>query len=672
MYRTNVIALCVFMCQIAFSGGSSFRMAPLFTDSMVVQQRSTVPVWGKGTPGARVVIHASWKADASATVTPDGNWNTAIATPRAGGPYEIRVQTDDSTLTLKNVLAGEVWLCSGQSNMEMPLQGWPPDTILSSQDEIDQSTYPSIRLFTVKRAFSIVPEEACAGRWTGCSPATTPLFSAAAYFFGRNLTRALNVPIGLIHASWGGTKVEAWMGSGTLARVAEYDSVLQKIRDTEESMKVRMAWLERFPVIEMNRREPRTRWQHLGVEDAECSFPAFNDSSWRTMDLPTYWERTGVGEFDGVVWFRKRIAIPPAWMHRNLVVELGPVDDIDITFVNGREVGSHESEGGWNAARVYPVPKEIVDTTSISIAVRVIDYGGGGGIYGPAKLMRIHPEGEDGSIVLAGDWKYLPVAEYRPDRLYVFGWRGERFYERPPLPFDFSGYSPTALFNGMIAPLVPFSLAGVIWYQGESNASAPLLYRTLFPLMIGNWRSAFHTEGLPFYFVQIAPYEYGPATQSAYLREAQFLSLRAKNTGMAVTLDIGSARTIHPPNKQEVGRRLALLALAKAYGKKIVSSGPLYRSMKTVGDRIELLFGDVAGGLVLTQSERGNGFQVAGEDRIFRNADVAVRGSRLIVSSPLVKRPVAVRYAFGNVWQATLYNIEGLPSSSFRTDDWNP
>jgi sialate O-acetylesterase len=264
------------------------------------------------------------------------------------------------------------------------------------------------------------------------------------------------------------------------------------------------------------------------------------------------------------------------------------------------------------------------------------------------------------------------VAEYRGDRLYVFGWRGERFYERPPLPFDFSGYSPTALFNGMIAPLVPFSLAGVIWYQGESNASAPLLYRTLFPLMIGNWRSAFHTEGLPFYFVQIAPYEYGPATQSAYLREAQFLSLRAKNTGMAVTLDIGSARTIHPPNKQEVGRRLALLALAKAYGKKIVSSGPLYRSMKTVGDRIELLFGNVAGGLVLTQSERGNGFQVAGEDRIFRNADVAVRGSRLIVSSPLVKRPVAVRYAFGNVWQATLYNIEGLPSSSFRTDDWNP
>jgi sialate O-acetylesterase len=340
--------------------------------------------------------------------------------------------------------------------------------------------------------------------------------------------------------------------------------------------------------------------------------------------------------------------------------------------VNGRKVGSHESEGAWNAARVYPVPKEIVDTTLISIAVRVIDNGGGGGLYGPAKLMRIHPEGEDESLTLAGDWKYLPVADYRGDRLYVFGWRGQRFFERPSLPFDFSGYSPTALYNGMIAPLAPFSLAGVIWYQGESNTGAPILYRTLFPMMIGDWRTAFHSPGLPFYFVQIAPYEYGPATQSAYLREAQFLSLGVKNTGMAVTLDIGSARTIHPPNKQEVGRRLALIALAKTYGKKSVSSGPLYRSMKIVGDRIELSFGDVAGGLVLTGSERGNGFQIAGEDRVFRNADVAVRRSGLIVSSPLVKRPLAVRYAFGNTSQATLFNTGGLPSSSFRTDDWVP
>jgi sialate O-acetylesterase len=200
-----------------------------------------------------------------------------------------------------------------------------------------------------------------------------------------------------------------------------------------------------------------------------------------------------------------------------------------------------------------------------------------------------------------------------------------------------------------------------------------MAYRTLFPLMIGDWRSAFHSPGLPFYFVQIAPYEYGPATQSAYLREAQFLTaLGVKNTGMAVTLDIGSSRTIHPPNKQEVGRRLALSALAGTYGRKIIGSGPVYRSKKIVGDRIELSFGDAAGGLVLTQSERGNGFQIAGEDRVFMNADVALRGSRLIVSSPLVKSPVAVRYAFGNQSQGTLYNTGGLPASSFRTDDWAP
>jgi sialate O-acetylesterase len=253
----------------------------------------------------------------------------------------------------------------------------------------------------------------------------------------------------------------------------------------------------------------------------------------------------------------------------------------------------------------------------------------------------------------------------------VFGSKGERFFERPILPINFSAYTPTSLFNGMISPLVPFSLAGVIWYQGEANAGAPMMYQKLFPLMIENWRSVFGDGTLPFYFVQIAPFDYGGATESQLLREAQRMTLAARNTGMAVTLDIGNPSNIHPANKQEVGQRLALWALAKSYGRKLEYSGPLYRSMKKFEDRVELTFDHAPNGLVLIGSEGGNGFLIAGEDREFKPADVRVTGRKLVVSSVEIAKPQAVRYAFRNTAEATLFNTAGLPAPSFRTDDWS-
>lgn len=658
--------------QSAPAGEPSFRLAPLFTDNMVIQQKAAVPFWGKGTPGTPIGLRASWKREAGTVVGADGKWSLTLTTPRAGGPYEIEIRHDDSTLILRNVLVGEVWLCSGQSNMEMPLEGWPPDSILNADEEIRNSSYPHIRLFTVKRAFAATPQSECAGAWDECSPKRSHVFSAAAYFFGRKLYQTLKVPIGLIHSSWGGTAVEAWMSREVLSPVPQYDSILQRISVTADSLKILQAWLGQFPVIEMSKRDRDTKWQDLGLRDEECALPRFDDSAWRIMKLPTYWESTEVGEFDGVVWFRRQVRIPAAWVHRDLVLELGPIDDMDATFVNGDRVGAHETEGLWNLDRVYTVPGHDVDSTLVNIAVRVIDNGGGGGIYGAAKLMCIHPQGEEERVSLAGDWRYLPVADYRGDRLYVFGPKGERFFKRPRLPFDFSGYAPTALYNGMIAPLAPFTLAGVIWYQGESNAGAPAMYRTLFPLMIGNWRSTFKSPLLPFYYAQIAPYSYDARTQSQYLRESQFLTLNVKNTGMAVTMDIGNVRDIHPANKQEVGRRLALWALARTYGIKTVYSGPLYRSARYLNDRIELSFDEAAQGLVVTQSQNGNEFLIAGEDRVFKPAEVSVRGSRLIISSPVVPHPRTVRYAFSNTAQATLFNTDGLPSPSFRTDEWNP
>lgn len=671
MRRILVCVLVLLVSHAARSGGPIFRLAPLFTDNMVLQQKSTVPVWGKGTPGSRIVLVASWKKQADALVGPDGSWSLTLATPHAGGPFQIEIRHDDTTRVLKNVLVGEVWLCSGQSNMEMPLEGWPPDSILWAKGEIASSSNPSIRLFTVKRAYSPTREWDCAGRWEECSSLSSPSFSATAYFFGKKLQQELNVPIGLIHSSWGGTPIEAWTSGEFLSRVAEFDTIVRKIRASADSMKLLQAWLDRFPVIDISTRERATKWQHLELQDEQCARRIYADSTWPLMHLPTYWERTGIGEFDGVVWFRRQITIPASWVHKDLILELGPIDDMDVSFVNGQEVGSHETEGLWRVDRVYPIPGQIVDSTTLSIAVRVLDTGGGGGIYGPVSSMSVHPKGSEERVSLGGDWRFLPVADYRGDKLYVFGATGEVFSTRPKLPLDFTPYVSTALFNGMIAPLLPYSLAGVIWYQGEANAGAPELYRRLFPLMIENWRSAFHSADLPFYFVQIAPYSYDATTESQYLRESQFLTLAVKNTGMAVTMDIGNVRNIHPANKQEVGRRLALWALAKQYGKKLSYSGPLYRSSKKFRDRIELFFDNAAGGLVVTQTESGNGFLIAGADSVFRPAEVRVRGNRLIVSQSALTNPRAVRYAFSNTAQATLFNADGLPSPSFRTDDWS-
>ncbi len=665
---TLLVSLCA---QVILAQGSLFRLAPLFGDGMVLQQRKSVPIWGKGTPGSTIQVRASWKREGVARVDPDGSWKVMITTPSAGGPYELVIRHDDTEVTLKNVLIGEVWLCSGQSNMEMPLEGWPPDTVLYSADEIRHSGYPDIRLFKTKRTYSATPEASCIGQWVECSPTTSPTFSATAYFFGRSLHESLRVPVGLILSSWGGTPVESWTAGDFLANVPGFDSTLQLIGVTAKAIDGLTSWLQRFPVIDMSTRPSSTRWQDLSLGDEDCPSPEFDDSGWPEMKLPVLWERTALGEFDGVVWFRKQITIPAAWVHRDCVLELGPIDDMDATFVNGRKVGGYEREGFWNAERVYPIPGGLVDSTLLRIAVRVIDNGGGGGIYGRPASMAIHPAGEDSRVSLAGEWKYLPVAEYRGDNLFAYGSKGEQFLRRPKLPMDFSAYSPTALYNGMIAPLVPFRLAGVIWYQGESNTKHPEKYRRLFPLMIDNWRRSFNDPGLPFYYVQIAPFEYGTETESQFLREAQLRTLSVKNTGMAVTLDIGNVANIHPANKQEVGRRLAFWALKKNYGRDVVCSGPQYRSSRSYRNRIELRFDYAQDGLVLIGREGGNGFLIAGEDRLFRPASVRSKGSTLVVSNPDITNPQAVRYAFTNTSQATLFNAAGLPASSFRTDDWS-
>jgi sialate O-acetylesterase len=650
---------------------STFQLAPLFQDNMVLQQQRNVPVWGKGTPGTSVVIKTSWGKETSTIVGSDGHWTAAISTPKAGGPFQISARNGNSLLVLRNILTGEVWLCSGQSNMEMPLEGWPPsDTIMNSASEIEESLYPSIRLFTVKRSFEALPSDSCTGSWIECSPLDVRSFSATAFYFGKMLQNQLHVPIGLINTSFGGTFIEAWMSKEALQSFQEYTEPLKKLEDCKDSLRLLDQWINRHPSINLRDRDPLRKWEGLKFEDENCSARNFNDSAWQEMKLPTNWERTSVGDFDGVVWFRKQVVIPSAWVGKNLTLELGPIDDMDETFVNGRPVGNYLGEGFWKVDRVYKISGSIIRDSLLTIAVRVIDYQGGGGIWGNGKKLMVSKDSSTAGIALDGNWKYLPVAEYRANIFYSFGSTDNEFSKRPKFPIDFSANTPTTLFNAMIHPLIPFAIKGAIWYQGENNVSNPTIYRKLFSSLITSWRKDFQSGDFPFYFVQLAPFDYGVNSKSQLLREAQLQTLSVKNTGMVVTLDIGNPKNIHPTDKEDLGKRLAWWALAKTYGKKIAYSGPIYKSMKATKGKLILYFDYANKGLVLKERNKENIFFIAGEEKVFKKAVVKVDGTRLILSHPDILKPVAVRYAWSNIDEGTLFNKEGLPASSFRTDNW--
>ena len=642
----------------------------IFSDNMVLQRNTMVSFWGKAKPGTPVNIYTTWEESANTTANTEGSWLAKLTTPAAGGPFEINLRIGDSVITYKNVLIGEVWLCSGQSNMEMPLQGWPPhDPIANSKEEIEKANYPNIRLFTVSRAFSNKREFNCTGKWEECSPQTASGFSATAYFFGRKLYEELKIPIGLIHSSWGGTPVESWTSDEFLKEVDDYKSILNDIKNSETDIKKYNKWLFNHPAIDVSDKAEADKWMNLDFGDAECSEIDYPDSNWKVMKLPIFWEATEVGNIDGVIWFRKKIQIPENWKGKDLILELGPIDDIDRTYVNGVLVGAYEKQGFWQTDRIYNIPKSLTQSNEVLIAVRVIDTQGGGGLYGAKEKLKIHPIDSNDNILLATEWKYLVVAQYRDQKFFVFGTKQNDYRKRPFVKIDLSPNTPTMLFNGMINPLIPYSIKGAIWYQGEANTGNPEAYSTLFPLMINNWRKEWNRD-LPFYYVQIAPYNYGELTHSEKLREAQLKSLSVPNTGMVVTLDIGDTNTIHPANKKDVGERLARWALAKNYGKNIQYSGPIYKSMEVVGDKIILSFDYADDGLIIKEINGKNNFLVAGEDKIFKAANIQINDNHLILSNPEIKNPIAVRYAWSNLDVATLFNKEGLPASSFRTDNW--
>lgn len=625
----------------------------VFTDNMVLQQKTDITFYGDATKNKQLTVKTGWNGKEYHTEADgQGKWSLKIPAPAAGGPYEITF-SDGKKLQLKNVMIGEVWFCSGQSNMEMPVAGW--GKVMNYEQEIAEAAYPAIRLFQVKKNTSLAPlkeVESTLGGWQECSSATVPEFSALAYFYARALWKELNVPIGVIDCTWGGTPAEAWTNHETLRQVMGFREEMDK--------------LERLGFdpnrMEQAYSEERAHWQSLftekdkGMENGKLCWtaPSLSEEDWQTISLPGYWEGKGLKDFDGIIWFRRSLEIPAEWAGKPLTLRLGMIDDEDITYFNGVEIARG---AGYMTPRTYTIPAKLVKAGKAVLAVRVSDFGGEGGIHGKAEELYVEADGK--RISLAGDWKYR------------IGLSLKGFPPAPVSPIQSSSY-PTVLFNAMVKPWTAFPIKGVIWYQGEANVGRSEQYGDLFPALITDWRRQWRSN-FPFYFVQLANFmeskKIQPNSEWAALREAQTKALKLDQVGMAVTIDIGLADDIHPKNKQEVGRRLALLALAGSYGKNVSSSAPVFQNYIIKGDKMELDFGQKQDGFKIKDTTL-KGFTIAGPDRVFYSAEAMVQDGKIIVSSPKVSVPLAARYGWADNPDCNLYGENGLPVAPFRTDCW--
>jgi sialate O-acetylesterase len=656
---TSPVALLalLLLITIATPTQAKVRVPAIIGDNMVLQQEMKVRVWGDATPKERITVKFN-STTADTVADAQGHWQTMIGPYKPGGPYELRI-SGENTLMFKNVLVGEVWVCSGQSNME-----WPLVNAKGGKEAVAQANYPEIHLFTVEKKTSTIPQNDLTGHWVVTTPVEVGQFSAVGYFFGREIYQHLKVPIGLIHTSWGGTPAEAWTSHEALASVPDLQPILDRYQEALKSLPERQQEYARV----LSAWEQKNLYADTGNKGEALGYadPAFAADDWQKMNLPQFFETAGLS-MDGAVWFRKVVDIPASWSGQDLVLNLAAIDDYDTTYFNGQKVGAtgRETVDSYRVPRRYNVPGSLVHSGRNVIAVRVFDSAGEGG-FGPGD-MSLSPAGarEMEAISLLGSWDYKIELRLDP--------KSPDWGSRPESPGPANQNSPSVLYNAMIAPLTPYAIRGAIWYQGESNAGRAYQYRKLFPLMIHNWRSAWGEQSFPFYFVQLANWHAVKAEPDesdwAELREAQTMTLREQRTGMAVIIDIGDQNDIHPRNKTDVGSRLAAWALADTYHQKVVPSGPLFKSSSFANDKVRIKF-KYSDGLRTLDGGPPKGFAIAGADHKFFWADARIDGSTILLSSKNVPKPVAVRYGWADNPTVNLYNGAGLPASPFRTDEW--
>jgi len=646
------------------------RLPAVFGDHMVLQRGMKIPVWGWADPGEHVTVSVGARTGTAVT-DESGQWRLTLdALDDSDNTPTAMTVKGRQTITLGDVLVGEVWLCSGQSNMQLQVKA-----AAKGRQETADASHPTIRLFQVNHSARSVEQDDVSGHWVVCEPKSAADFSAAGYYFGRDLQAGIKVPIGLIHSSWGGTLAEAWTAPESLATDPILTPILQHYQNGLKDWTPRMAkyhqqyaaWAERaFP------KDPG----NTGFEQGWAK-PEFDDSAWPAAVIPIHWEEIPTINVVGMVWFRKVIEIPPAWQGKELTLNLGAIDDCDISYFDGAEVGRTwiDVSDSYSVNRHYPVPAKLARAGKHVVALRAFNTTWSGAISGPARVMSIAPAVQDQAekpiekpISLAGEWKYQLEHKLQQN------------WNPPPVPDAPVGpdnpAAPSNLFNAMIRPIMPFAIKGCIWYQGESNGGRGYQYRKLLPAMITGWRNRWGEGDFPFLIVQLPNYgnpSNDPVSKEPWpdVREAQWLTTRAiPNCEMAVTIDIGE-KQIHPMNKQDVGKRLALLAEETVYRQKVEGCGPVLESSTIQGSRVTLHFSHIADGLIAKPgTDHIGGFAIAGSDRHFVWADAEISGDNVIVSSSKIQAPAAVRYLWSNCPSASLYNTAGLPAGPFRTDDW--
>ena len=632
--------LCLFLFSISVHAQVS--LPHVFSDHMIVQREKPIPVWGWATPGAKLTLTFA-DQEISTVVDEDGKWMVHFAKMDAGGPYEMKVyegENNEVSIIFKDVLVGDVWFASGQSNME-----WQVQQADGADLEIPNAFNSQIRLFNVPHNISIDPlDNTLETEWKVCDSTSVKEASAVAYYFAKKLQKTTNIPIGILQSSWGGTPVEAWTSREMLlTEPVMRNKVLQNDTVTTDHFVKDSLDLVKFWDIVYNPKK--------GM-DTIISNPDFEDEGWRTVTIPDNVSEWEPEFYEGMIWLRKTIEIDRQFIGKDLTLNLGHPEMNYSLYFNGIEICKNQ----WNAnlTHDYQIPAEAVQKGENTIALRIAALWGGGGINPPAEEIYL-TNGAD-KISLTGDWKYKRNLE-----------------QAIPLIHNFQ-YYPSYLYNAMINPVVPYGLAGFIWYQGEANENMAYDYRKLLPLMINDWRIRWQQGFLPFLWVQLPNYmkkDSEPADGKwAVMRESQTKTLQLPNTGMACIIELGETDNIHPTNKTDVGNRLAAVAQKLVYNMDVQSSGPVMKDYMIGGNVIRIRFTEIAKGLFTSDGEAVTGFAVAGEDQKFYWANAKIVGDEIVVSAKEVQKPVAVRYAWANNPDCNLVNSAGLPALPFRTDNW--
>ncbi len=641
----KIIPLLLLHCLFFKAINAQIKLPTLVRDSMILQRDTKVNIWGWAAPGENITASFNGKKYQAKTGA-DGKWIFQLTPTKAGGPYTMEL-SGKNKIILKEILVGDVWFCSGQSNMVHQLNIHD----VTYAKDIAEANNPSIRQFWIPTLTSLQgpQNDLPYGYWKSAVGEDIRPFSAVAYFFAKKIYEQYKVPIGIINASVGGTPIEAWTSEEGLKDFSALASTIQKNKDTAYLNSV-----NRRPAGNFNRPAPPV---DAGLSGSVKWFdPLYKPVNWRNINIPGYWEDQGVKDLNGVVWYRREVEIPASMAGKQAKIFLGRIVDADELYINGKQVGNTTY---MYPQRRYNIPANLLKAGKNIFTIRVTNSNGKGGFV-PDKPYCIF-SGND-TVDLKGTWQYKVGLVNRPFQGGGFGGGGINAQNQP-----------AALYNAMVAPEINYTIKGFCWYQGESNAGKPQEYEKLMYALINDWRNKWNQGNLPFLYVQLPgfmDYNYLPSESGwALLREAQLKALSSPNTAMAVAIDLGEWNDIHPDNKKDVGERLALTALKLAYNENIIYSGPLFKSAAIEGNTISISFDHTGSGLITNDGEAPGDFAIAGADKKFVWAKAKIENNKIIVWSDEVKQPMYVRYAWAdNPVQPNLYNKEGLPASPFRTD----